>query len=202
MKTEKELRAYLNKRGINLENYLEETPNADEYFEEKAQMINKIDGEMMENLDSETLESMDEREYVEILSEAEAYRFLSQRGFGDLPITTNYSMEGQYFDSVEISDSASTRHPAYETKYESDSGEIWTLSLIGKDITAYPLLFNLEASLEAEMIVAESEMVTSYNSETNMFYKSIPKDSALIVKLVNKVDKDTLDRMTAEVMRQ
>ena len=200
MKEEDELRAYLNRQGINLENFLEEALDADEYFKENAQAMQKIDTQRMKNVDLRTVRRLSQRDSVETLSEEEAYHFLSGRGFGDEPITTNYSMEGASFDAVEISDQASTHHPCYQTKHVSDTGECWTVSIIGKDITAYPFFFNLKSSLGAELIVAESEIVTSYDSATNTFYKSIPKESALIVKLVNHVDKETLNGLTAEVM--
>lgn len=193
MDEEKELRDFLNSRGINLESFLEEPLDADEFLKENAKMMKRIDPKRMKK--------SGDRDIIEILSEEEAYHFLRERGFEDESITTS-SMEGANFDAVEISDRASAKHPCYQTKYESDNGEFWIISLIGKDITAYPLFFNQASSLGAELIVAESEMVTSYDSTNNMFYQSIPKESTLIVKRVNRIDKETLDGLTAEVMGQ
>ena len=89
MKEEDELRAYLNRQGINLENFLEEALDADEYFKENAQAMQKIDTQRMKNVDLRTVRRLSQRDSVETLSEEEAYHFLSGRGFGDEPITTN-----------------------------------------------------------------------------------------------------------------
>ena len=42
--------------------------------------------------------------------------------------------------------------------------------------------------------------VTEYDSENNMFYETIPKESELIVKIVDKIDSETLNSLTKEVI--
>lgn len=226
LKAEAELREFLNDRGINLENFQEPALAADEFFQENAQEMNKIEfrgilasdkprvlgfdeAEMTDlytpmraGLQKLELNSLHGRESEATFSEEAVDHFLSERGFEDLPITTSYSMEGEYYDAEEISHRPSAYHPTYEVVYEGNSGEIWTLSIIGKDITAHPYFFNQTSSLGAPLIVAESEMVTSYDSASNSFYESVPKESSLIVKVVDKIDKETLDSLTDEVMGQ
>lgn len=202
MKAEDELRAYLDSQGINLEHFLEQAPDADEYFKEKAQRVSKLDTQVADGPNMTLKRGHQAGDAATTMSEKEAYAFLNDRGFGGGPITTSYSMEGAYFDPMEISDQSPTHHPTYETRFESDLGEIWTVSIIGMEITAYPLLFNLKSDREVALILAESEMVTSYDSTTKTFYKSMPKTSSLVVKRVEKVDQETLNGMTAEVMEQ
>lgn len=136
------------------------------------------------------------------MTEAQAYQVLRERGFEDLLITTSYSMEGKYFDPIEVSDQGADYHPLYEAIYEGGTGELWTISIVGQDITAYPIYFNLESPSEKALIVAEDEIVTSYDSVTNTYYKNIPDEGVLKIKLVDRVDKASLDKMKIEELGQ
>ena len=42
--------------------------------------------------------------------------------------------------------------------------------------------------------------IIGYDSENNMFYETIPKESELIVKVVDKIDSETLNSLTKEVI--
>lgn len=193
MKTEKELLDFLGRQGIDLNAFQEKVPdNADEYIHERAQRVRKI---------RKDLRAMsDKGRDSETLSEEAVYQLLMDRGFGNVPITTSYSEEGDYIKEDVISESSNAHHPCYESKYRSDTGEVWNISVTGRNITAYPLSFNLNSSLEVPLILSESNMLTSYDLSSKTFYKSLPKESVFIVKQVDLIDRETLNSMTAEEM--
>ena len=49
---------------------------------------------------------------------------------------------------------------------------------------------------QTELLISESEELTSYVNEVNKFYVTIPKDSAAIVQTVKKINAETLDKLT------
>ena len=75
---------------------------------------------------------------------------------------------------------------------------MWIISLIDGDIVANPVSYNMQSALETQLIVSESEIITSYDSSTNKYYKTVPNESTLIVRIVDKIDADTLDTLTIE----
>lgn len=158
------------------------TPDAKDYLHENSQVINAIDVNKSEDT----------------LTEAESFSTFRERGFKDYPITTEYSADGNFNDATEISSSSSAKHPMYQTYYVNDSDELWIVSLIGGDIVANPVSYNMQSASETQLIVSESEIITSYDSSTNTYYKTVPNESALIVRVVDKIDADTLDILTIE----
>ena len=66
-------------------------------------------------------------------------------------------------------------------------------------VIANPVGYNMESNAHgAQLILSESEVITSYDSVTNSFYESIPNESELIVKTVNHIDAETLNSLTVE----
>lgn len=146
----------------------------------------------------EVISVMDVNESENVPTEAEVTEILKERGFVDSPITCEYAMDGTYNDEDETTDGSVEKHPMYETYYISADGEVWTVSVINGQIIANPASFNLESELESQLLISESEKITSYNDESNKFYETIPKKSAVIVKMVDRIDAETLDRLTIE----
>ena len=142
---------------ISLENYRNESPDAEAYFEQNSQIIEK----------------MNVNDSKDVLTEAEVIGLLEERGFKDYPITTEYSMDGKYHDEAVVSNSSDIKHPIYETYYVSSRNDYWIISVIEDDIFANPVSFNMQSSSEERTIVSESDMITSYDSSTNQFYKTI-----------------------------
>lgn len=58
--------------------------------------------------------------------------------------------------------------------------------------------YNLESTRAAQLLISESQEITSYNSHTNKYYVTIPKESAVIVRIVEKIDAETLNQLTCE----
>lgn len=146
----------------------------------------------------EVISVMDVNESENVPTEAEVTDILKERGFVDFPITCEYAMDGTYNDEDEITDGSVEKHPMYETYYVSAAGEVWAVSVINGQIIANPASFNLESELESQLLISESEKIISYNDESNRFYETIPKKSAVIVKTVDRIDAETLDRLTIE----
>ena len=80
----------------------------------------------------------------------------------------------------------------------SANGDIWSISVVNGMIIANPASFNLNSELTAQLLISESEKLTSYDNATNKFFVTIPYESEVIVKTVDKIDAETLDRLTVE----
>lgn len=173
---------YNSSEDINYENYKVESPDADEYFQQNSQVTEEINA----------------NDSNEVLTEAEMVETLVERGFKDVPITTEYTMDGIYNDAFEISDSSSNKHPIYKTYYVTEKDELWTIMVINGDVMAIPVSYNLQSTLGVQVVISESNAVTSYDSSTNKFYKNVPNESVMIVKVVEKIDAETLENLTIE----
>lgn len=163
----------------------ENPSTADEYYWDNSEVIKVIDAQESNDVPNET----------EVLS------VLKERGFVDYPITYEYSIEGKYNDETEVLEGSSDRHPMYQTYYVTRNGDVWSIFVINGAVFANPASFNLESELEAQLLFAETKELTSYDDETNKFYVTIPKESAAIVKVVEKIDAETLDKLTIEEIK-
>ena len=47
-----------------------------------------------------------------------------------------------------------------------------------------------------QVMLSEEDTITSYDSTTNKFYVNIPNADILTVKKVDKIDAETLDKLT------
>lgn len=147
---------------------------------------------------SKLIEIIPAAESNDVLNETEAKARLAERGFGEGIITYDFTISGERVDRTEISDNAANKHPVYKTYYNTPNEETWIVYIINGSIIAYPISFNLESDLGAELIFSESDTITSYDDATNQFYVTIPNDSATIAKTVNRIDAATLSGLTIE----
>lgn len=170
--------------------------------DESNYKVDPVDAEKYYNENSQILSELEIKDSKEILTEKKAVKVFSDRGFDSYPITTEYDMNGKYSNPVEISGSSSKKHPIYTTYYVNTAGEIWSVSIIDGDVIAYPVSYNMQSKSGIEVVAAESDVITSYDSETNKFFKTIPDSSVLTVKVVKKVNADSLKKMTIEVMNK
>ena len=135
----------------------------------------------------------------ELYSEKQVISLLKARGFGDYPITyDSYSTSGEYVDSLEVTKKSNQKHPMYETIYISEKGVVWNIYVINGSVFANPASVNTEAELEAQVLYSEAETLTSYAVEGNKFYVTIPYDSFIILKQVEKIDVARLDKIEYE----
>lgn len=164
------------------ESYKVTPRDADAYYESNSAIISKVNAQ-----ESETVHT-----------EAETYENISDRGFTQYTITSEYSIDGEYYPAADISDEASTKHPIYETYYVTAAGDIWTIFEINGVIMANPVSYNMQSDLGVQVIISESDTVISYDGATNQFYTTIPNESALIVKTVGRIDAESLEKLTIE----
>lgn len=136
----------------------------------------------------------------DIPTEEEVMTLLSARGFADFPITFDYGMDGAYVGEEEIAGDAATKHPMYQTFFISENQELWTIFVINGSVIANPVSYNLESTRAAQLLISESQEITSYDSNANKYYITIPKESAVIVRTVDKIDAETLNQLTCEAI--
>lgn len=148
---------------------------------------------------SEVLEVRNAADSNNLLTETLAKTLLEDRGFIDYPAFYEYTSDGSYVGETEISETVD-KHPMYLTYYISSSNEVWTIYIIDGEIYANPASFNLESNSNVLMLVSETAKITSYDDASNQFYVTIPYSSSMIVKIVKRIDSETLDGLTAEVL--
>ena len=157
--------------------------DVEEYYKEKSEIVASYDVKTSEN----------------IQSEKQAVESISQRGFEQYPVTYDYSIDGKYLKEQE-SKSSKDQHPIYQTYYTSANDELWTIIVVNGSIIANPVSYNMQYERGVQFIVSESNVITGYDSANNVFYETIPSESELIVYVVDKIDAETLDALTVEVI--
>lgn len=160
--------------------YLEEMSDMEAYFQQRGEIISITDAKTSDKIETEKAVAAN----------------LSSRGFDQYPITYEYSLDGEYSRSAEASADSNEKHPTYETYYMTKAGSLWTIFEVNGQVTAYPASYNMESDQEAETMIAETTAIMSYDSGSNKFYETIPKPSAMIVKTVDRIDAETLEKLT------
>lgn len=150
---------------------------------------------------SEVIRVIDAKKSDDVMTESEAVKFFADRGFSKYPVTYEYSINGEFFDEKEAVDGSNVKHPMYQTSYLSNNNEFWSVYLVNGEIFANPVSFNLESTLQSQLLISESETLTSYNDVANKFFVNVPKESAVITKSVDKINATTLNKLTVEVIK-
>ena len=65
-------------------------------------------------------------------------------------------------------------------------------------IAANPVFYNEQSELPAQLIITETDSLVSYDSSKNKFYETVPINLALIVKKVDTINAETLEKLTIE----
>jgi len=147
---------------------------------------------------SELIEIINVEESNDVFSEADVKSLLVSKGFGNNLISYDYSITGTCIGDTEVSDGSANKHPMYQTLYLSTVGDAWAIYVINGSLFANPVSFNLESNLDAQLLVSETETLTSYDDATNQFFVTIPHESEIIMQTVNKIDAETLNELTIE----
>lgn len=161
-----------------------ERTDADEYYAAHATIVSEV--AVTESADVQT--------------EQEVQEMVRDRGFTDYPISFEYSMSGEYGGTMEVEEASAEKHPIYQTYYVSTEGELWTIFVINGAVMANPVTYNTESGRDVQLLISETDTVTSYDSAKNKFYVIIPGESEAIVKTVDRIDAETLDKLTVEVI--
>ena len=175
----------------------DETETEDSFDEEKYK-IEPIDADDYFGKNSKAVESFNASESQNVQSESEVTDFLKERGFDQYPIETTYTMNGEYIGTLEISKDSAEKHPMYSTYYVNKKEEVWQILVIDGEITADPISYNMQEGRKVAVTFSESEKIVSYDNVQNKFYYTIPKDSAMEVKVVEKIDAGVLESLTIE----
>lgn len=162
----------------------ENPSEADEYYFNNSEVIDVIIAE--------------ESEVVPC--EAEVVNLLGSRGFTESEIIYDFTIDGTYIGSTNVQHASQTKRPAYFTYYRTENGDIWIVYVINDAVTAYPLSYNAECDLPVDLMISESETITSYVDETNQYYVTIPYESAMIVRIVERIDAETLEQLTFDAI--
>lgn len=156
--------------------------DSDKYYRENSEVISVV--------------KADEADTV--LSEADVCGKLDALGFGKEGITANYTVDGKYYDSTEISEESDKKHPMYQALYASSAEEMWSIIVINDVILANPVSYNMEYEPDVQVIFSEKDTVMSYDYLSNSFYETIPKETELKVIKINKISAEELDKLTVE----
>ena len=160
--------------------------------------IDPIDAEKYYKEHSNLVSITNATDSEDVTSEKDTVILLNDRGFKEYPVTTNYSIEGEYYESKTINESSSETHPIYTTYYLSANNVLWGVSLINGNITAYPVSYNLDEQLDKPFLIVESDTVVSYDSVSNKFFETEPDNSELILKKISRIDTSALDNYKLE----
>lgn len=172
--------------GEDGEEYTVEMIDAEEYFSDNGEIISEIDVSDAENVETG----------------ADVYAKLTDRGFTEYSVFSEYSLNGDYTGTVDITADSKEKHPVYITFYRSSADELWTITSINGQITANPISYNFQSESDVSVLVADGNTLMSYDSATNRFYETIPSESAVKLIIVNKVNAATLDNLTIGEMDQ
>lgn len=161
---------------------MEEYEDMEEYYKQNATIIKKYSAD----------------EAKEMLTEQQAIEELHKRGFDQFEITYDYKADGEYVGDAEVTGSKEQR-PMYQTYYSSlVNEEVWYIIMINGFITASPAYFN--SKLYVPVILSETESILGYDSDTNTFFEIIPNETIAKLKVVNKINAETLDSFTNEIL--
>lgn len=168
------------------EKYTVEMIDAEEYFSDNGEIISEIDVSDAENVEAG----------------ADVYAEFTERGFTEYSISSEYSINGDCTDTMDITADSKEKHPVYFTLYCSSADELWTITSINGQITANPISYNFQSESDVSVLVADGNTLMSYDSATNRFYETIPSESAVKLIIVDKVNAATLDNLTIGEMDQ
>lgn len=160
--------------------------------------VPEFDAEVYFRDNTDLKSSYDVRSSQNISTESEAYDNFEERGFSDSSITSEYSMDGIYSDACEISAYSSSEHPMYKTYFTASNGDIWTIYEIDGSFFAVPISYNFADTTKPQLVISETDTIISYDSTTNKFYVNVPDESVTVIKTVEKIDADTLEKLNSE----
>ncbi len=158
-----------------------EMSDAERYYSESGQLLEVVDAATS----------------PDNLTESEAVNLLAERGFNRYPVFYEYDIRGQYEGEKKASNESNEEHPIYKTYFVNENGEFWTIFVINGVVMTNPASYNLESTHPVQLLIAESDELTSYDYETNKFYVNAPYESTVIVKTIKKIDAGTLNGLTS-----
>ena len=125
-------------------------------------------------------------------TEEEVRAYMEACGFGDCKITTNYDMDGKYYDDEEIRGN-SEQHPIYDIEYTDTSDRLWHIEIINGVLSANLLQYSAENPDAPPIYLSEKDYLVGYASSTNTFYLFKPKAEKAVLKTVQGINATVLN---------
>ena len=147
---------------------------------------------------SEKIVSVDAIEETNVLSEKEVYLLMVERGFTQCLPITSYDLNGNYIGETEINKDSDITHPIYQTLYVSPKGNVWNVYILGKIVIANPAFYNISENATINTLIAETNTITSYDNNANLFYNTIPKETVVNLIKIEIINSAALDKITFE----
>lgn len=167
-----------------------------ESTEGEAEQAGRTDGGDYRDSQNELIEILDAKTSDSIPSEAEAIELLERRGFADCTVTYPFDLDGKYCEDAEITEGNHEKRPIYIAYYRTEKNRLWTIHIINGEVFACPVSYKLDSDANVEVIVSETETITSYDCEDNKFYVTIPRNSQVKIVRVDRIDAETLESLT------
>lgn len=164
------------------ENYTVPAFDAEKYFDEYTQLVSKLDVPSSQT----------------VFTANEAYKAFEERGFSNVTLMYEYDMSGEYLGEQEASYYSDDKAPIYQAYYSTSDGNLWIIMEVNGEFFATPVFYNLDENSAKYVIISEKETITSYDSTTNKFYVNVPDQSNVRVKVVGRIDAETIETLTKE----
>ena len=128
---------------------------------------------------------------------AEVYAEAKDRGFGDVEVMAAYDMESRLHDDAVVPPDSPDKHPLYYFTYtREDDGYQWTVQNCNGMFYASPMyIYDFD---KGQVVYVEDDYFTNYHANTGKFFKTSLADSEVNAINVDRIDKETLDKLTEE----
>lgn len=158
-------------------------------FSNKKTNPKKVEEEYKDESITKILKKEDVKKSKNIITAKELYAMLSERGITDFAVEFVYDMDGNLVEDLTIINNNSTeKYPMYFLSYKVPTTEnIWTITVIGNLITAFPKDGN-----DNNLCLTESEKFMSYSPDENKLYYVVPNKKMFDIKVVDKIDVKTI----------
>ena len=103
-----------------------------------------------------------------VKSATETYQELSQRGFSDFVLESEFDMSGTMIGETEIDEGSTEQYPSYRTVYLSAKGVFWIIVVNDGQTYAVPMA-SQDAEITREIILTETDHITQYDGATNKY---------------------------------
>ncbi|MCR5721607.1 MAG: hypothetical protein K6G72_04620 [Lachnospiraceae bacterium] len=133
-----------------------------------------------------------------IPAERDIAKLLEDRGFSGEPITYEFALGGKYLGEQKVDSKSKYRRPIYKTEYYSACGDYWVIYVINGEVFANPVSYNFVSGKSVQLLISETDTLTSYDYLSNTYYITVPKESAAILKTIDRIDASSLDELTVE----
>ena len=144
-----------------------------------------------------------EQEENSMYTEKEVIKELKKRGF-ELPIMTSSEDNLDVYIPSTVEDDSDKKHLLYFTNYLSTNHEEWVIYVLGKDVFASPVSFDIEDGEDYVVIESgsSSEKLSNSGTSSKIVSKLDTNHENYIFVEVEKVDAKTLDGLDYQTLKE